>query len=1313
MRGAADLATDFLENDWRHVKPTLTSPAVPPGAARKARATRCVGAGARWAGLFLCVAGILSTSQADEASSGLGPAISVPHEERPASSVNLPPRNRIDQTKHDASMKSRGCVECHQGVESMHASPNVILGCVDCHGGNPAPGLKQRDAHVLPRLPVFWQSSANPNDSTTLLNHESPEFIQFVNPGDLRVAGKACGLCHKEAVERVPLGMMNHGAMLWGAALYNNGSVPHKNPRYGQAYGADGVPLRLENPRPVTPEETRLSGILPFLDPLPRSALSQPGNILRFLEKGGEKPGSLGLPILNDPPGRPARRSSDRGLGTLGRIDPIFHNIQKTRLHDPLLGFMGSNNHPGDYRSSGCTACHVVYANDRSPTHSDFYSKFGHQGLSFSGDPMIPKNERGHPIKHQFTRAIPTSQCMNCHMHQGNLFVNPFLGYTWWDQESDGELMYPAKQRNPTEAEWLASMQHNPEAAAAKGLWGDPDFLERSAELNPRMRQTQFADYHGHGWMFRAVFKKDRKGSLRTLDDETISHDDPAKFSKAVHLRDVHLARGMHCVDCHFREDVHGNGNLYGEPRAATTIECVDCHGTIQRRPTLVTTGNGGRVDLRESNTAWGPRFEWRGVRLIQHSSLDRLREWEIPQTLDTIDPSSPRYNAKSRHAKTVRRDGISWGDVPPAQASPRDLAHDESNVTCQVCHSSWATSCFGCHLSSKSNVRAPLNKYEGTVSRILSSYNPQVVRDDVFMLCRDSTVKRGRLAVARSSSAVVVSSQGANREWTFEQAQTVSAEGYSGQAANPHFPHTTSSVGTTKNCADCHMSAQRDNNAWMAQLLGFGTGTVNFFGRHAYVAAGKGGLYGAVWTEQEEPQAAIGSHLHKLAYPDNHAAHLAAGSTLKHGVQHRSGEVLDATLRGEYLYAACGSDGLVVYDVAAIANKSFSQPIVSAPVSPLGQRAYVRTPWATSVALPNTQALDPARTRRPENEEQPIHMLYAFVFVTDREQGLVIVNVASLVDGDPANNFLKKDVVFNPDGKLSGATHAVVAGHRLLVTCRRGLVIVDIEDPLRPNILGEVADGSLKHPRAIALQFRYAFISDEEGLKVCDITDPAKPLLLPSASLPLRDARRLYAARTFLYVADGAEGMAVVDIENPARPRLEQMFNAGGLLNDARAVQVGSINASMFALVADGKNGLRVIQLISPDTVPGHMGFSPRPNPVLIATFPVQGEAVAVSRGLDRDRIVDETGHQTVVFGRRGARPFNADELASFYRHGTNVPSGLAGELYTVEDVLARDGALKTRSGDALADPRPFASPPPVVPAAARQGERLMRRGR
>src|SRR3984885_8718017 len=154
-----------------------------------------------------------------------------------------------------------------------------------------------------------------------------------------------------------------------------------------------------------------------------------------------------------------------------------------------------------------------------------------------------------------------------------------------------------------------------------------------------------------------------------------------------------------------------------------------------------------------------------------------------------------------------------------------------------------------------KANQRAPLNKFEGVTDRYFTTYNPQVVRDDVFMLGRDGTVKDHRLAIIRSSSAVVVGSQNANREWIYSQQQTVSWEGYSGQAFNPHFPHTTSGVGTTKNCTDCHLSAQNDNNAIMTQLLGFGTGTVNFFGRYAYLGAGSGGIYGVVWTEQDEPQ--------------------------------------------------------------------------------------------------------------------------------------------------------------------------------------------------------------------------------------------------------------------------------------------------------------------------------------------------------------------------------------------------------------------------------------------------------------------------
>ncbi len=130
-----------------------------------------------------------------------------------------------------------------------------------------------------------------------------------------------------------------------------------------------------------------------------------------------------------------------------------------------------------------------------------------------------------------------------------------------------------------------------------------------------------------------------------------------------------------------------------------------------------------------------------------------------------------------------------------------------------------------------------------------------------------------------------------------------------------------------------------------------------------------------------------------------------------------------------------------------------------------------------------------------------------------------------------------------------------------------------------------------------------------------------------------------------------------------------------------------------MFALVADGHNGLRVVQLISPENVPEHMGFSPRPNPKLIATYHTHGDAIAISRGLERDRVVDETGGQTVVFGRRGSRPFKLSEMLPFFRKLQNGRN--TGPLYRVEDVKYVDGKLATSSGTVLA-PLPAGAPPP-----------------
>ncbi|PWT93216.1 MAG: hypothetical protein C5B56_01075 [Proteobacteria bacterium] len=1203
------------------------------------------------------------------------------------------------QSQEEADRKSAGCISCHAPMDepTMHATKTVRLGCTDCHGGNSsitataaassgsaAYETVKEKAHVRPRDPELESGPGRRERLYTKWLKESAEYVKFINPGDLRVAAETCGAnrCHANEVRAVSTSMMTHAGFLWGAALYNNGATPYKNTRFGESYSRDGTPQSIQTVPAPTAEQTRTKGVAAELKPLNRWEISQPGNVLRVFERGGEKKAEIANPNRRELPGKPDDKLSDRGLGTELRTDPVFLGLQKTRLLDPALSMPGTNDHPGDYRSSGCSGCHVVYANDRDPAHSGAYGQFGHGGLSASSDPTIKKNEPGHAIKHVFTRSIPSSQCMVCHVHPGTNMVTTYFGLTWWDNEIDGETMYPKQQRNPDEEERYQSYLRNPEAAAARGLWGEAKFLEQtgSREFNAQLKTTQFADFHGHGWVFRAVYNHDRKGNWLDQDGKRIPWDDPERFGKAVHLDDIHLEKGMQCNDCHFAQDSHGNGKVYAEPRAAVEIDCVDCHGTIRQKATLLTSGpaapeaarpgepRGRRLDALR--TPWGMRrFERRDSKVYQRSMSDAAKEWEIVQTLDTVTPGNAHFSLKSLRAKLMTKDG-----VVAAQASEDEalLAHANSTMTCYSCHTSWTPTCFGCHLQMTANARRPMLHNEGLISRNYTSYNFQVLRDDIYMLGVDGTVTGHRIAPARSSCAVVVSSQNTNREWLYYTQQTISAPGFSGQAFSTFVPHTVRAK-ETKQCSDCHVSAQNDNNAWMAQLLLQGTNFMNFMGRYVYVATGNKGFEAVAVAEHDEPEAIYGSDLQRLAYPENYRKFAEQRSELKTVYQH-DGRVFDLQTRGEYAYAATGSGGLRVYDIANVDNKGFSERILTAPFSPLGQRFYVPTKNAVAVASPTTLAVDPLRVQIPENEEHPIHLLYGFLYVADKEEGLVVVGdanlksrspgVGTLLDGNPENNFLKRALAFNPGGVLTGARRIAIAGTYAYVLTDKALVVVDLDHPLAPRVTATIGAGVLNDPRGMAVQFRYAFVVDRDGLKTLDLSDLAQPSILANAFVPLADARNVYVARTYAYVSAGKQGLAIVDVEKADAPKLDQIFNAEGQLNDVNDVKIGMVAGSAFAFVADGHNGLRVLQIVSPEDDPGHFsGFSPRPMPKLIASAHTRGPALAISKGIDRDRAVDESGNQLAVFGRRGARPLNREEMRALYVHPRT------GRFYSVTD--------------------------------------------
>jgi len=1315
-----------------------------------------------WAAL-ICAALAIGYSQTIHAAGGEKPV----KRDYVAAGVIAPPAP-ARQTVAQMDAKSEGCISCHTASDAptMHETPAVRLGCIDCHGGNasvqgnsqlehddPAYVAARDAAHVLPTLPESWHypSSANPKRSYTLLNKEAPEFVRFVNPSDYRVVREACGACHMDTIVAGERSIMATGAMLWGGASYNNGIVPYKNYIFGEAFTRDGEPAKLvspgETPGVLTPEQTA-RGALAEMYPLPAWQVTPPGDVFRVFERGGRTINTqfpeIGLPNPTgsiqrlDEPGRPDLKQSNRGMGTGLRVALPVLNIHKTRLNDPFMWFMGTNDQPGDYRHSGCASCHVIYANDREPRHSLIYAKYGRDGQSVTVDPTIsrkmepdhgdghgdshgavkqpgdhadeahdkkaPVKEKGHPLRHVFTRSIPTAQCMNCHMHQPNIFLNSYLGYTMWDYESDAPAMWPKEQKYPTAEEVHAVLERNPEGAAPKGNWSDLDFTRNVYDLNSELTDTQFADYHGHGWNFRAIFKRDRDGNLLDAAGAIVANDDPEKFrkegegkfvepginpGKAVHMMDIHAEKGLQCADCHFAQDSHGNGMIYGEVANAIEIGCKDCHGTADALPTLLTSGpaappKGNNLALLR-NPDGKRRFEWLTdengrKQLIQRSIVDPKLEWVMSLTKDSVDPTAPNFNAKSARAKLMSKTGAETGNFEFGTGiAPGERAHEDKQMACFTCHLSWTTSCGGCHLPIEANWKTKDHHYDNEETRNFATYNPQVARDQMFQLGKHQTTKGNQVAPVRSTSALILSSTNINRERIYVQQPPISAPGFSSQAFAPHFPHTVR-LTETKTCSDCHLSEADDNNAIMSQLLLLGTNYVNFVGMNAWTGL-EGGFEAVRVTEWDEPQTVLGSYLHKYAYPDYYRQFVEEQNReLKDWVRGKafdedlSGEtkpfeefanVHEGTgdrvgclqLRGEYMFVAEGSGGFRVYDVAAIGNKGFSERIITGPFSAMGHDTQVKSKNATCMALPTMQPINPLRNTKQMqemNQEQPFLPIYSYAAVTDAEEGLIMVNVNTMADGEFRNNKLNRAVTWNEGGVLDGAKHIVLAGEIAYITAARGLVVVDLSDPLQPQL---VAVRELNDARSSAIQFRYLWVTDADGVKLFDVTNMRNPVPVPSGTVALADARRMYIARTFAYVAAKGEGLVILDVKQPESPKIYNRVTLDGTLNDAEDVIVGSTNASLFAYVADGVNGMKVLQLTSPDSQPNFYGFSPPPVAELIAFARTKSPAIAMSKGLDRDRAVDETGGQMAVFGRLGSRPFTRAEMEKLFMTSGGIP--------------------------------------------------------
>lgn len=252
------------------------------------------------------------------------------------------PATHPSEETPDVNEDSPGCVSCHKGIEEMH--PWFPISCIGCHGGNGS-ATTLPSAHVKPKEPP-------PNDERVLALDFDPDWIRFTNPSNLRVASKTCGECH--AAEAKNLFKSLHGTTAGHLCdgLYENGVVKTRTPQH---------------------------------------------SIFDVKDDDGNVPPE-GLASLT-------RIPAYEDFGDSAKVAAHYRDVPRKSCMQCHLwsrgrAVRGRLGMDGDYRSEGCAACHVTYADD---------------GLSETGDPTVSKFEAGHPLRHQLTSAIPTTTCVHCH----------------------------------------------------------------------------------------------------------------------------------------------------------------------------------------------------------------------------------------------------------------------------------------------------------------------------------------------------------------------------------------------------------------------------------------------------------------------------------------------------------------------------------------------------------------------------------------------------------------------------------------------------------------------------------------------------------------------------------------------------------------------------------------------------------------------------------------------------------------------------------------------------------------------------------
>lgn len=596
---------------------------------------------------------------------------------------------------------AQSCMTCHNaslandysgpGLENPHPFPGADnLLCTTCHGGNPG-GSDKLTSHVPPP-PEIGDAQNLTNNRTAYFNrltltgidrfpdytvdgttYTAIDYLQFINPGDLRVVteGRSCGACHAPHANVVSGSLLATEAGILSGALYAAGidnSVP-ENQGLHEDTAADVAFRAVSN----AGANTAIIGAVPRLLEFPViSGFDDIG--AGFLRNNDDYDAALLSGDLD---------ANNRVIPDSHLADLYAEQIAFT-CGDCHLGSAGANNRAGDFRSSGCTACHMPYSlGGRSGSSDPNVNKF---------EPLDPDDieapERAHVVSHRIqsiAKTLPSGvqiqgigdlACAGC--HQGsNRTVMQYWGIRL-DQNQD------VRRNNQYPAQPVSYQNTSGDTRLFDPAVGNNTFNGRN-----RNQYLAFEDYDGDN-----------------------RDDTPA---------DVHHDAGMGCIDCHGSHDLHGgdvnqaNEQILSRMEQAVAIRCESCHGSVDA---YAATQAGTTYDGTPANIG----VDEEGLPM-RHVTVDvdgnyflksRLtgNMHFISQTRDvTVDSGKthpgtgqPIYSEKASYAMG-RADGNAATGLGPQQTGgvSAGFSHGDS-MDCASCHSSWSNSCIGCHLQGEYN---------------------------------------------------------------------------------------------------------------------------------------------------------------------------------------------------------------------------------------------------------------------------------------------------------------------------------------------------------------------------------------------------------------------------------------------------------------------------------------------------------------------------------------------------------------------------------------------------------------------------------